>query len=87
MLCFDAVSVPPVVCAVDLWFVEQVGPVDSSLAQFAGVVQLGRLETVGVVVAAADASEGIEFVASQLPSVVVASAMYLDSFASDAVFD
>ena len=61
---------------------EQVGPVDSSLAQIAGVVQLDRLETLAAAVAA-DASE----VASQLPSVVVASAMYLDSFASDAVVD
>ena len=55
------------------------GPVDSSLARFAGVVQLDWLETLAAVVAA-DALE----VASQLPSVVVASAMNLDSFASDA---
>ena len=55
------------------------GPVDSSLARFAGVVQLDRLETLAAVVAA-DALE----VASQLPSVVVASAMYHGSFASDA---
>ena len=59
---------------------EQVGPADSSLAQFAGVVQLDLLQTLAVV-AAVDASEDIELVASQLPS-VVASAMYLDSFAS-----
>ena len=79
MLCFDAVSVASVVSAVDLWFDEQVGPVDSSLARFAGVVQLDRLEILAAVVAA-DASK----VASQLPS-VVASAMYHGSFASDAV--
>lgn len=81
MLCFDAVSVASVVSAVDLWFDEQVGPVDSSLTHCAGVVQLDQLET--LVVVAADASE----VASQLPSVVVASAMNLDSFASDSVVD
>ncbi len=64
---------------------EQVGSVDSSLAPFAGVVQLDQLETLAVVdVVAADALEDIELVGSQLPSVVVASAMYLDSFASDA---
>ena len=59
---------------------ERVGPVDSSLAQFAGVVQLDRLETLAAVVA----DDAVE-VASQLPSVVVvASAMYHGSFASDA---